>query len=127
MIEQIKIYEAGILAFEIIDHFDQTDRELVHKWFEEKLVRGYDRVNLLIKLDEAKIGKEYIKGFFKDSLYSFHHIDNFGNIAVVAHSRIVEVLTSVDNFFFERATKDFTEKYFDISQTDEAFSFVENN
>ena len=40
---------------------------------------------------------------------------------------ILKVLVPIDNLFFERASKGRLERYFDISQMDEALAFVKTN
>jgi hypothetical protein len=45
-------------------------------------------------------------------------------LAIVAHSKVLKALVPIDNLFFERASKGRLERYFDISQIDEAFEFV---
>ena len=47
-----------------------------------------------------------------------------GHIAVVAHSNVLKALVPIDNLFFERASKGRHERYFDVSQLDDAFAFV---
>jgi len=42
----------------------------------------------------------------------------------VAHSKIVKALVPIDNFVFERLQKGYEERYFDISQLDKAFEFI---
>jgi len=47
-----------------------------------------------------------------------------GHLAIVAHSKIVKVLVPIDNLFFERASKGRHDRYFEISQIEEAYDFV---
>jgi hypothetical protein len=126
MIEQIKNYESNILALEVIDGFTETDEKIFQKFFHKKIVKGFDHVNVLIKLDEMKISKSAIKAFFEDMLWSLRNFKNLGRIAIVAHSRILKASVPIDNLFFERASKGREERYFDISQIEEAFKFIES-
>ena len=127
MIEQIKTYETNVLAIEVIDGFTETDEKLVQKFFNEKLEKGFDKVNVLVKLDEMKISKSSTKAFFEDTLWTLRNYKKIGHLAIVAHSNIVKALVPIDNLFFSRLSKGSQERYFDISQIDEAFAFINSN
>jgi len=124
MIEKLKTFKGNSLAFEIIDGFTETDEKLAQKFFKEKIDEGYDHVNVLIKLDEMKISHSNTKAFMEDTIWVLRNYEQIGNIAIVAHSKILKALVPIDNFFFERLQKGYQERYFDISQLDEAFKFV---
>lgn len=125
MIEQLKTYDSNVLAFEVIDGFTETDLQLAHKLFEEKL-QTHDQVNILVKCDELNMSETSVKAFFEDTLYALRHYKHMGHLAIVAHSKVLKALVPIDNLFFERASKGRHERYFDVSQLDEAFAFVEN-
>ncbi|MBB6325665.1 hypothetical protein FHS59_001280 [Algoriphagus iocasae] len=125
MVEQLKTYKNGILAVELIEGFTETDEQLLQKLFEDKKEKGFDSINVLIKLDEAKISKSSIKVFFEDIIYTLRNYKTMGHIAIVAHSNILKALVPIDNLFFERSSKGREERYFDVSQLDQAFKFVE--
>ena len=47
MIEQIQTFKGNTIAVEAIDSFTETDAQLLHKFFEEKLTHGFhDGLNL---------------------------------------------------------------------------------
>jgi len=124
MVEQIKTFDTNALAITVIDSFTENDEKICQKWMEVKLDEGFDQVNILVKLDEMKISGSSAKAFFEDGLYILRKYKNMGHIAVVAHSKILKALIPIDNLFFERASKGRHERYFDISQLDEAFEFI---
>jgi len=125
MIEKIKNFnDKNILAIEVIDGFTETDEKLCQKFFKEKIDQGFHQINVLIKLDEMKISKSSTKAFFEDILWSIRHYKNLGHLAIVAHSNIIKALVPIDNVFFERASKGRQERYFDVSDMDEAMAFV---
>ena len=124
MIEQLEVFETNVLAIEVIDGFTKTDEKLCQKFFNEKLEKGFDKVNLLVKLDEMKIGNSSIKAFFEDTVWALRNFKNIGHLAIVAHSNIMKVSVPIDNFFFSRLSKGSEERYFDVSQMDEAWLFV---
>jgi len=127
MIEQLKTFDSNTLAFEVIDSFTETDEKLAQKFFQEKLDEGYKTVNVLIKLDEYKISKTEIKAFFEDIVFLIRQFDHLGNLAIVSHSKILKALVPIDSFFFERIKKGKKEQYFDVSQLEEAFEFVQQD
>ena len=127
MIEQLKLFPGNTLAFEVIDGFSETDEKLAQKFFEAKLDEGHDFVNVLIKLDELKVNHSSVKAFMEDFIWIIRNYKKLGNLAVVAHSKILKALVPIDNFFFERMRKGFEERYFDVSQMEQAYRFVDKN
>jgi hypothetical protein len=127
MIEQIKTYETNVLAIEVIDGFTETDEKLVQKFFTEKLEKGFDKVNVLVKLDEMKISNSSTKAFLEDTVWILRNYKKIGHLAIVAHSNILKALVPIDNLFFSRLSKGSQERYFDISQLEEAFVFINTN
>jgi hypothetical protein len=73
-----------------------------------------------------KISHSEVKAFFEDSLWALRNYRKLGHIAIVTHSKVLKALVPIDNLFFERASKGRHERYFDISQMDEAYEFVHN-
>jgi hypothetical protein len=127
MIEQIKIFKGNAIAVEAIESFTETDMKLVHKFFEEKLTKGYEHVNVLIKLDELKINQINTKSFMEHIVWVIRNLEHVGNIAIVAHSNILKALIPLDNFFFERLKKGYEERYFDNLHIDKALKFIAPN
>ncbi|WKK86624.1 STAS/SEC14 domain-containing protein [Marivirga arenosa] len=124
MIEQLKTSANNSLALEVIDGFTENDEKLFQKLFDEKIKRGYDHVNVLVKLDEFKIGHSSVKAFMEDGIWTLRNFKKLGHFAIVAHSKILKALIPIDNLFFERAREGRYERYFDVSQMDEAMKFV---
>jgi hypothetical protein len=126
MIEQIKIFEGNTIAIEAIESFTETDAQLMHKFFEQKLNKGFKQVNVLVKLDEIKINQINTKAFFEHMVWVIRNLENVGNLAIVAHSNILKAMIPLDNVFFERLKKGFEERYFDVSQLEQALHFIES-
>jgi len=127
MIEKLKKFKDNTLAIEVIDGFTKTDEAICQKFFNAKLDKGFDQVNVLVKLDEMKISHSSTKAFFEDTLWTIRNYKKLGHLAIVAHSNVLKALVPIDNVFFARASKGRQERYFDISQMDEAMAFVESN
>ncbi|OMP32844.1 STAS/SEC14 domain-containing protein [Mangrovimonas sp. DI 80] len=126
MIEQLKTFQDNQLAIEVIGGFSETDEQLCQKWFQKKLDEGFEQVNVLVKLDELKLSHSSVKAFMEDSIWALRHYKQLGHLAIVAHSKIIKALVPIDNLFFQRASKGRLERYFDVSQLDEAFAFIDN-
>ncbi|MEO8760145.1 MAG: STAS/SEC14 domain-containing protein [Bacteroidia bacterium] len=124
MLQQIKTSTKDVLAIEIIDGFTETDEKLFQKLFQEKLDAGHSHVHVLIKLDELKISHTSIKAFMEDAIWGLRNYKKLGHLAIVAHSKVLKALVPIDNLFFQRASEGRLERYFDISQMDEALKFV---
>lgn len=124
MIEQIKTFQNNCMAVEVIDGFTKADEEICQKWFEQKLDQGYEQVNVLVKLDELKVSHSNVKAFMEDTIWALRHYKQLGHLAIVAHSNILKALVPIDNLFFQRASKGRLERYFDSSQLEEAFDFI---
>jgi len=77
-----------------------------------------------VKLDEIKISNSSAKAFFEDTIWLLRNYKDMGHIAIVAHSKVLKMLIPIDNLFFERASKGRLEHYFDASQINEAYEFV---
>ena len=127
MIEQLRTFKTNTLAFEVIESFTETGEKLAQKFFQEKVDSGYETVNLLVKIDELKVSKMEAKAFFEDIIFVIRKFKHLGNLAIVAHSKILKALVPIDNFFFERLKNGQKEQYFDVSQLDEAYKFVTEN
>ena len=124
MIEQMKTFKGNTLAIEVIDGFTETDEKLCQKFFKEKLEKGHEQVHVLVKLDEMKLSKSNAKAFMEDMIWALRHYKQLGHLAIVAHSNVLKALVPIDNLFFQRASKGRLERYFDVSQMDEAMEFV---
>ena len=125
MIQQIETSAKNVLAIEVIDGFTETDEKICQKNFQEKLDAGNSQVHVLVKLDELKISHTSIKAFMEDIIWALRNYKKLGHLAIVAHSKVLKALVPIDNLFFQRASEGRLERYFDISQMDEALKFVE--
>ncbi len=126
MIEQLKTFDDNRLAFTAIDSFTETDVKFAQKIFQEKLDQGFDQIHILIQLDELKMSHIQTKAFFEDTIFLLRNFKKLGHLAIVAHSNIIKALVPIDNLFFQRASKGRLERYFDVSQIEEAYAFIKS-
>jgi len=124
MLEQIATFENNVLAIEVIDSFTEADEKICQKFFIEKLEKGFNQVNVLVKLDEMKVNHIQTKAFMENIIWALRNYKSIGHLAIVAHSKILKALVPMDNLFFQRAKEGRLERYFDVSQMEEALAFV---
>lgn len=124
MINQIFVSEKNLLAIEVTNGFTEADEQLCQQLFQEKIAQGFTHINLLVKLDELKISQTSIKAFMEDTVWALRNYHHIGHMAIVAHSKVLKALVPIDNLFFQRASEGRLERYFDISQMEEAIKFV---
>jgi len=115
--------EGNVLGVEISGAYTKNDVEAFEKAFESSL-KSVDKVNVLVKIDALEVGSSEFSAFWEDCRYSLKHIDQIGRIAIVGHSRIEAILTKMDNLFLADSKKGREERYFDVSDIDQAWDFA---
>jgi hypothetical protein len=125
MLTQIKTFEGNALALEMVAPFTEADATTIKQLFEEKLSKGYEHVNILIKVkDLSVLNHMELKAFLKGEAWGITHFSKIGKCAVVAHSDFMASIIKLENkalHFFNSALE---EKYFDTEQLDEALAFI---
>ena len=94
--------------------------------FPEIIAVFRNKLNILFKLDELELHKITTAAFIDDCRYSLGHIKQLGHLAIVGHSELEKLLIKADNKIIGRPEDDLIEKYFDVSEIDQAWKFVEN-
>lgn len=121
MLIQLKTYSSNIIAIDVLKTFTEVDERYLRKLFKEKLDEGYDKLNLLIRLDEGKIPEIHLNVFFEHLHFVSNNVKHIHHLALVAHSKTVERLVP----FIQQITYTGQKRYFDLSEIDEAFLFIE--
>ena len=116
--------EGNVVGVEISGEYTKEDVEELEKIFEGKIAEGYDRLNLLFKIDNLNIGKIHVNAFIEDSRYALKHMDQMRHLAVVGNSKLEKALVELDNKLFGKKKKELIEKYFDVADIDKAWEFV---
>jgi len=124
MVEQLEVFEKNVLALEAYGGFTEVDEKYCQKLFSLKLEKGFDKVNILIKIDELKITKSSLKALLEDMVWALRNYKKMGRMAIVANSSIIEKLVTIDNLFFSKESEGRLEKYFDVSEMKQALAFV---
>lgn len=113
-----------VLAVEITGGYTLQDFEAFKQAFEAQLHEGYDKINILCKLDKLKISQGEWSAFVADGRYALSHIKQMRHVAVVADSTILEWLVKLDNALFGNPNEELVEKYFSVNDLDKAWTFV---
>lgn len=124
MINILKETKNNVIAIEIIDGYNNDDEKSLEILFEKKLDLGYDKVNILLKLDQLDLLKTSWKAAWHDGMYAVKHIKHCGKIAVIGHNKFEAFGVKLDNAIFGSKKKGRIEKYFDIENIKDAFDFV---
>jgi len=124
MITKLDSTKNYVLAIEVAHEYVHADVEQCKKWFEEKLVQGFDKVNFLVKADNLPITHISCRAFWEDGLYALRHIKNMGHIAIIGHGTLEKIMVGMDGAMFNRSKRGLVERYFDVSEMDKAWDFV---
>ena len=116
--------EGNVVGVEISGEYTKEDVKELEKIFEGKVAEGYDRLNLLFKIDNLNIGKIHLNAFIEDSKYALKHMDQMRHLAVVGDSKLEKVLVELDNKLFGKKKEELIEKYFNVADIDKAWEFV---
>ena len=127
MIHQLKEYNEAILAIELSEGFTEADFNEIQKLAAVKREKGFDKANILLKLDRINISESNGKAVLEQVVKIVKHLKEFNKIAVVSDSSALAKLVKVDNMFLQLFNKGSQEKYFDVENLDAALLFVERN
>ena len=124
MIKQLDGAANHVIAIEIIDGYTHDDEKSLEKLFEEKLDKGVEKVNMLVKIDNLSLLKSSLKAIITDGIYAMKHLKYCGKIAIVGESKVEEFLTKADNLFFGSKKAGREERYFQLRDLTLAFQWV---
>ena len=124
MIKELDGTKDHALAIEIIDGYTHEDEKSLEKMFEQRLDKGYQKVNLLVKLDHMSILKTSWRAAWEDGIYALKHMKYCGRIAVVGDSKVEEWLGKADNAVFGNEKTGRVERFFPLQELTTAFNWV---
>lgn len=124
MINQINGAANHVIAIEIIDGYTHDDEKSLENLFEEKLDKGIEKVNMLVRVDNLSLMKSSLKAILSDGIYALKHLKYCGKIAIVGESNVEAFLTKADNLFFGSKTAGREERYFHLKDLTLAFEWV---
>ena len=113
-----------VIAVELSGGYQPEDEKELEKLFNEKLSKGFETVNLLVKIDKLEISKSSWKAMWDDGMYAMKHLKSCGKIAIVSDKKWEEFLVKLDNVFYQSEKTGRAEKYFDVSDLKVAMGWV---
>ena len=108
----------NVLGFEVSGKINFEDLKHIELLIEEK-INKYDKINWMLILNEGLPSYTSLRAFYEDSMWMFKHLKHFDKMAVVGNSTFAKILFNIDGFFFG-------EKYFDITDIEKAWAYVED-
>jgi len=124
MITLIEGTKPNVIAIEIIDAYKHEDERNLESMFEERLDKGIEKVNMLVKLDKLSISHSSFKAMWKDGIYALKHIKYCGKVAIIGNSKLEELMAKADNMMFGSEKAGRVEKFFYADEMEQALDFV---
>ena len=84
--------QGNVIGVEVSESYTKQDVEALKKLFEAKLAEGFDRINLLCKIDNLKLRDIKFDAFIEDAAYALKYIEQLRHIAVVGNSDLIKHL-----------------------------------
>ena len=116
--------ENNILGVEISGGYTKADVEAFNEAATKVMDAGYDKINILVKMDQMHYLESEFMAFINDARSALKYLDKFRHLAIVGDSKIEAALIKVDNMIFGSKVKERIEKYFMIDDLDKAWDFV---
>ena len=114
----------NVLGVEISESYTKQGVQAFEKTCENTVAEGFDRLNILVKLDALKLRDVKFGAFVEDSKYALQHINQMRHLAIVGNSDMLKHLATMDNAIFGGKAKERIEKYLDVADLDQAWDFV---
>ena len=124
MIKVLPYSDNQTLGVEIQNNYGKDEIRFIKAEIDKRILRGTEKVNLLLKIDKLKFNEYKPEILFEDLRAGFKEYGQIGHIAVVGNTAIEEMLVTLDNLIFGDPDENLIEKYFDAENIDEAWKFV---
>lgn len=115
MIKILERSQGNVIGVEASGKITAEDIEAAIIPFEEAIEK-YGKINWLFVWKDFK--GTTLKAMYEDMMWLLRHLKNFDRMAVVGEKKWQELLIKADGMIFG-------EKYFDISQLEDAWKYVE--
>ncbi len=130
MITTLKEYpnESNIVALQVSGGFTNADMQVFADAFQEKLNQGHKQVNIIITLDQLDTLKSSLIATLKERIWGIKNNQKMGKIAIVANKRKCDWLKRailLEAWLLMKINPKAEERYYDISDLEKAFAFVE--
>ncbi|BEQ17126.1 STAS/SEC14 domain-containing protein [Desulfoferula mesophila] len=113
-----------VLAVRLLQAYSKKDVLAFEKLLEEWIDRVGGQLDMLVKLDGLNLRRVPVENYIEDCRRTLAHRESLRRIAVVGDSDFARSLVSLDNLIMANAAHGITERYFDVAQLEEAWSFL---
>ena len=113
-----------VLAIRLMHAYSKKDILAFEKVLEEWIDRVGGQLDMLVKLDGLNLSRVPLENYIEDCRRTLAHRESLRRIAVVGDSDFARKLVSLDNLIMANAVHGITERYFDVEQLEEAWSFL---
>lgn len=115
MVKILERSKDNVLGVEATGEVSLEDLKKVEVVFDEA-IKKYDKINWLYIIGTMKYTN--LRAMYEDMSWLMKNLKHFDRMAVVGDKKWEELMIKTDGFFFG-------EKYFDITQLEEAWKYVE--
>ncbi len=116
MINVLERSKGNVLGFDATGEISPEDIESVEV-VADKAITEYGKINWLIRMDTSRYTS--LRAMYEDMMWLVKNLRHFDKMAVVGDKKWEELLVKADGLVFG-------EKYFDVSQLEEAWKYVES-
>jgi hypothetical protein len=113
-----------VLAIRLLHAYSKKDILAFEKLLEEWIERVGGQIDILVKLDGLHLSRIPVENYIEDCRRTLAHRESLRRIAVVGDSDFARGLVSLDNLIMANAAHGIIERYFDVAQLEEAWSFL---
>lgn len=115
MIKILERSKGNVFGFEATGEISESDVRGVASQLDEA-IKTYEKINWLFVMKTVKYTS--LRAMYEDMMWLLKNIKHFDRMAVVGDKKWEELLIKADSLVFG-------EKYYDISQLDDAWEYVE--
>lgn len=113
-----------VLAIRLLRAYSKKDVKAFEKVLDEWIDRVGGQVDMLVKMDGLNLSRVPVENYIEDCRRTLAHRESLRRIAVVGDSDFARNLVNLDNLIMANAAHGITERYFDVEQLEEAWSFL---
>lgn len=115
MLKILERSSGNVIGYQPVGKVTEEDMESCIKYTDEVIAK-YGKISWLYIMTELK--GESLRALYEEMIWMFKNLKHFDRMAVVGNKKWHELMIKTDGLIFG-------EKYFDISQLEDAWKYVE--
>lgn len=124
MFEVMPESEGRVLAIRLLRTYSKKDILAFEKILDEWVGRAGGQIDILLKVDGLNLSEVSVENYIEDCRRTLERRESLRRIAVVGDSDFARSLVTMDNLIVANAKHGIIERYFDVAQLEEAWSFL---